>query len=293
MSDGRSGPRIVTPSLDQNTYKPHRSRVARPPEQSSAHEAQPGRRPVDERSPAHDVDAGDKAEEPAVLAVTAVVTKDEDLADGHFLRTVAGGARTVAARERRRIEFLDGCVVDEHHAITKFDRLAAESHHPLHEIFAWIEGVMKDDHVSAFDGAKPIRQLTDQDAVADHERRLHRARRNVECLDDKRDDEQAQQRRDDAGVQCLNDRASPVGRNGLRAPDHDACDDEHARKNQNQAGDAEWEVVEKLQTHRGRKTRPLATLLDAGLAPDFLAQIVELRLANLALADDINAIDAR
>src|SRR5262252_1818595 len=92
--------------------------------------------------------------------------------------------------------------------VSHLQRVAGNADEPLHEVLAWIERPLENDHVAALRmtdrrkvlagkrDLRPVHHLVDEKEVAYEQRLLHAAARDLERLDEKRPDEQEQDDRD-------------------------------------------------------------------------------------------------
>src|SRR6476660_8254401 len=88
------------------------------------------------------------------------------------------------------------------------ERVAGNADESLHEVLRWIERPLENDHVAALwmtdrrkvlareRDLRPVHHLVDEEEVAHEQRLLHAPARDLECLDEKRPDEQEQDDRD-------------------------------------------------------------------------------------------------
>ena len=147
----------------------------------------------------------DRAEVPRVARVAAVVTHHEDL----VVRDLRG-RQVVGHCSRRQIGLVERTPVDVHLAVLRRDRLAGEADDPLDQVLDRVGRLVlrpfEHDDVASVDVVNLVRELVDQHAVTDAQRRFHRSRRDVEGLQQERLDEQGDEECSDDDAYPLEDR---------------------------------------------------------------------------------------
>lgn len=123
----------------------------------------------------------DRAEDPTVRTVGAVVTHHEHVIGGNLDRAERSGHDTGV-----EVRLVQGHTIDEHLILGGLDHLTGQADDTLDQVVVGrcqVVGSEEDDDVPSLDVAELVAELVDEYSIPDLERRLHRRGRDRERLE--------------------------------------------------------------------------------------------------------------